>query len=299
MPGSKWSEKNIADQSGRIAIVTGSTSGIGLETARALAEKNARVIMAVRNVEKGERIAREIRGNNPGSAISVGRLDLTDLSSVKAFAEDFSRTYERLDLLINNAGIMMCPYAKTKDDFEIQMGTNHLGHFALSGRLMPVLKDTPGSRIVSVSSIAHRQGNIDFEDIHWEKRKYDTQKAYCDSKIANLYFTYEFSRKFEGNSGAPMAMAAHPGWTGTDLQRHKKLFQYLNYVFAQQPPDGALPTLRAAVDPEARAGSYYGPAGLFELRGAPVKVSSTRRSRDKQAAGKLWELSGELTGVSF
>lgn len=299
MAKSNWNSENIPDQKGCVVIVTGATSGLGKETARVLAGKNAKVIMAVRNVEKGENVASEIRKEFPNSDISVRDLDLSSLESIQNFSEGIIRDYERLDILINNAGIMMCPYSKTADGFEIQMGTNHLGHFALTGHLMRLLKKTKGSRIVATSSAGHRAGNINFADINWEKRKYNSSRAYGDSKLANLYFTYELADKFGKDADAPKITAAHPGWTRTELQRHAGGLRFLNNFFSQGPDMGVLPTLRAAIDPEARSGDYFGPARFFEMQGYPVKVKSNRRSHDKEAARQLWDISEKMTGVSF
>ena len=188
-------------------------------------------------------------------------LDLANLESVRSFAENFKKKYSGLDLLINNAGVMIPPYSKTKDGFELQFGTNHLGHFALTALLFDAIKNTANSRIVNVSSAAHKTGNLNFDDLNWEKRKYKAWKAYGDSKICNLYFTYELQRKFEGKGYNIIAAAAHPGWTATDLQRHSGIFQFLNPLFAQKPEMGALPTLYAAVGPDVKSGDYYGPGG--------------------------------------
>lgn len=299
MAKNKWNSDQIADQKGRVSIVTGATSGLGLEAARVLALKNAEVIMAVRNVPKGEKVAEEITKESPGAKVYVMELDLGSLKSVKAFADAFKKKYKQLDILINNAGVMMCPYSKTEDGFEIQMGTNHLGHFALTGHLMPLLEKTPGSRIVATSSIAHRNGNIDFSDLNWDRRSYKTGRAYGDSKIANLYFTYELAKKLSANGNNPVVTAAHPGWTATELQRHSGAFKHLNKVFAQNLEMGTLPTLRAAVDPDARQGDYFGPGGMMEMRGYPVKVKSNKRSKDEDSAETLWELSEKMTGVTY
>jgi len=299
MKKQKWYINNIPDQKGKIAIITGATSGLGKEATRVLAGKNATVIMAVRNTKKGATVVDEIKNEFLSADIVVRELDLTSLDSIKLFADGVVKDFDRLDILINNAGIMMCPYSKTKDGFEIQMGTNHLGHFALTGQLMPLLKKTKDSRIVVTSSIGHRAGNIDFTDINWGKRKYNKQRAYGDSKLANLYFTYELMRKFKDDENAPMVTAAHPGWTRTELQRHSGAFQFLNNFFAQGLGMGTLPTLRAAIDPEATSGDYFGPAGFMEMQGYPVKVKSNKSSHDADAANKLWEVSEELTGVKY
>ena len=255
--------------------------------------------MAVRNTQKAEGVAKEIRNEFPNAKIDIRHLDLTHLESVQSSADGILADYDRLDVLINNAGIMASPFSRTKDSFEIQMGTNHFGHFALTGHLMPLLKRTKNSRIVVTSSIAHRQGDIDFSDINWEERDYSTSKAYGDSKLANLYFTYELARMLESETDAPIVTASHPGWTRTELQRHSGFFQFLNPFFSQTVEDGVLPTLRAAIDPEAKSGDYFGPSRMMELRGDPVIVKSTGRSYDETAAKQLWNLSEELTGVHF
>jgi NAD(P)-dependent dehydrogenase (short-subunit alcohol dehydrogenase family) len=299
MSQTKWDASRIPDQKGRVIIVTGSTSGIGKETARVLAKKNGTVILAVRNVKKGEGVSDEIRQEYPMADLFVRELDLASLESVKAFAETINRDYDRLDVLINNAGIMMCPYSTTRDGFEIQMGTNHLGHFALTGLLMPLLEKTEGSRIVALSSGAHAMGNIDLSDLNWEKRNYNTQRAYGDSKLANLYFTYELARRLQSNGNNPKVTAAHPGWTATDLQRHSGLVRFMNLFFAQNVAMGALPTLRAAVDEDANQGDFFGPEGMFHMRGYPVVQDSSERSHDGDMALELWRISEEMTGVSY
>jgi len=292
-----WTADNIADQSGRVVVVTGSTSGIGEETARIVAGKNATVVMAVRNTVKGEKVADHIRAEYPAADVTVRELDLSSLDSVRSFADSFLADCDRLDVLVNNAGVMMPPYSKTDDGFEVQMGTNHLGHFALTGLLKPLLDRTEGSRIVNVSSLAHRFGNIDFDDLAWEDRDYNTQRAYGDSKLANLYFTYEFTRR--SNGGGLIAVAAHPGWTATELQRHSGLFQFFNPFLAQTVDMGALPTLRAGFDDDVSAGEFYGPAKARHWRGYPVAHESNARSHDQASAEKLWEASEQLTGVAF
>ena len=299
MSKSKWNTNNIADQSNRVVIVTGATSGLGKEATKILASKNATVIMAVRNIEKGERIAAEIKKTLPEAKLEVRRMDLGNVASVAYFAERIHHSFDRLDLLINNAGVMGCPYSKTEDDFEIQMGTNHLGHFALTGLLMPLLLKTKASRIVATSSIAHRDGNIDFEDINWEKREYITNKAYGDSKLANLYFTYELARKLKKDPNAPMVTAAHPGWTSTELQRHSLMFRLLNPIFSQNVANGVLPTLRAATDEQAKSGDYFGPSGFLEMKGSPIVVKSNPMSHNEANAKQLWTLSEKLTGIQY
>lgn len=299
MSNSKWNASNIPSQKGRVAIVTGATSGLGKEAAKVLAGKEATLIMAVRNTEKAQKVVEEIRNDFPNAEIDVLKLDLNSLNSVTNFAEKFTAIYDRLDILINNAGVMACPFAKTEDDFEIQMGVNHLGHFALTGRLMPLLKKTKGARIVATSSIAHRFGDIDFEDINWEKKEYNTTRAYSDSKLANLYFAYELARKLQSEPNAPVVTAAHPGWTSTELQRHSFITRFLNPIFSQGVDRGTLPTLRAAIDENAQPGDYFGPGGFMEMKGAPVVVKSTDLSHDQAKAKQLWDLSEQLTGVRY
>lgn len=299
MSKSKWTGADIPDQKGKTVIITGASSGLGKEATRVLAGKNATVIMAVRNVEKGEQVAQEILKNYSDSKINVLKLDLGSLKSIKSFVEEVTSNYEKVDILINNAGVMMSPYSKTEDGFDLQMGTNHLGHFALTGLLMPLILKSPHPRVVATSSIAHRSGDIDFNDINWEARPYKTGKAYGDSKLANLYFIYELARKFEQIPNAPIFTAAHPGWTSTDLQRHSLFFRVLNPIFSQKVDRGVLPTLRAAIDTEAISGNYYGPSGFQEMKGNPKIVKSTDLSHDKKLARKLWDMSEEMTGVKY
>jgi len=299
MSHDKWYSKDVPDQSGRVGIVTGASSGIGYETARILAEKNAKVIIAVRNPEKGNNALNKIKAGYSKADLSVMELDLADLKSVKQFAEVYKKEYKQLDLLINNAGVMIPPYSKTTDGFELQFGTNHLGHFALTGLLLDVVKKTAGSRIVNVSSMAHTQGNINFDDLNWEKRKYTPWKAYGDSKIANLYFTYELAKKLGSAKDTPLVVAAHPGWTATELQRHSGLMSFLNNLFAQKIEMGALPTLYAAVASDVKSGDYFGPSGFKEIRGYPKKVESNALSKDTAIAKKLWDISEELTGITY
>ncbi len=299
MSKNKWTVENMPDQSGRIAVVTGSSSGIGYEAARVLAEKNSKVIIAVRNQQKGENAVNKIKTENPNADVLLMILDLADLSSVKKFVNDYKSKFDRLDLLINNAGVMIPPYGKTTDGFELQMGTNHFGHFALTLQLLDVIEKTPHARIVTVSSMAHNYGNIDFDDVTWEKRSYNKMRAYGDSKIANLYFTYELAKKLADKGSSVKVLAAHPGWTATDLQRHSGLFGLLNPFFAMKLWQGTLPTLRAAVDADANTGDYYGPDGRQGWRGYPVKVQSNALSKNKETAARLWAVSEESTGVTF
>ncbi|MDR3626126.1 MAG: oxidoreductase [Ignavibacteriaceae bacterium] len=294
----KWDEENIPDQTGKIVIVTGASSGIGFEAAKALANKHAEVIIAVRNPEKGESAKRRIIEQNKIADVKVLQLDLTDLQSVKTFAGNFKKKYLSLNILINNAGVMTPPYTKTADGFELQMGTNHFGHFALTGQLFSLLKSTKGARIVTVSSGLHKSGRIDFDDLNWEKRKYPPMQGYRDSKLANLYFTHELDKKTKENNLDIIAVSAHPGMASTDLARNSGLFiKFIVKLFAQNSRMGALPTLRAAFDANAAGGEYYGPGGL--MTGYPVINQPGKLSKDEIVAKKLWEVSERLTGVKF
>jgi short-subunit dehydrogenase len=300
MKTEKWNAENILSQKGRIVIVTGSSSGIGYETARVLANKQASVIIAVRNLDKGNKALAKIIQQNKDADVQVMELDLANLASVKNFAENFQKNYSRLDLLINNAGVMIPPYAKTTDGFELQFGTNHLGHFALTGQLLKLLISTQGSRIVNVSSGAHNFGKIDFDDLNWEKRNYAQWTAYGDSKLANLYFTYELDRKLKEQGINTVVTASHPGWTATELQRTAgDVMKYLNGIFAQNITMGALPTLRAAIEEGLKGAEYFGPNGFMEIGGYPVKVESNELSKDRAIAQKLWLVSEKLTEVKF
>ena len=299
MENKKWGIQNIHEQVDKTIIITGATSGLGKEATRVLAMKNASVIMAVRNTQKAEIVASEIRKENANVKIDIKSLDLSSLDSISSCAKGVLEDYKNLDILINNAGIMMCPYSKTKNGFETQMGTNHLGPFALTGLLMPLLMSTKNARIVSTSSVAHIQGDIDFTDINWEKRKYNTNKAYSDSKLANLYFSYELKRRLENVENPPLVVTAHPGGTKTDLARHSGIFNvFMNLLFLPVEK-GVLSTLRAATDVNAKSGDYYGPGGFMQVRGFPELVQSSKISYNLANAKHLWALSEQLTGVQY
>jgi len=257
------------------------------------------VIIAVRNMKKGDAAAKKIRDGYKDAKVKVMELDLARLESVRHFADGFMNAYSRLDLLINNAGVMVPPYSKTADGFELQFGTNHLGHFTLTGLLIDLIMKTPGSRVVNVSSNTHKLGKLDFNDLNWETRKYKKWKAYGDSKISNLYFTYQLQRRLEETGADVTAAAAHPGWTATELQRHDSLSSGLNRFFAQGIEMGALPMLYAAVGPDVNGGDYFGPSGFMEMKGYPKKTESNGLSKDKQIAERLWDVSEKLTGVRF
>ena len=292
----KWTHDDIPDQTGKIAIVTGANTGIGFETARALAKKGARVILACRSREKGEAAVARIAAEQPQSRAEFAALDLADLDSVRAFAESFVGQNDRLDLLINNAGVMMCPESKTAQGYELQFGVNHLSHFALTALLLPLLCTTPNARAVTVSSMAHRSGKMAFDDLNFTSRGYSPMGAYCQSKLANLLFTFELQRKLNVAGGDTIAVAAHPGWTSTDLQRHTWWARMLNPLFSMSPEKGALPTLRAATAPDVKGSEYYGPNGFREMRGYPVRVGKTDAAKNPEDAARLWTVSEEMTG---
>lgn len=295
----KWTAENIPDLSNKIAIVTGANSGIGYETAKALADSNATVVMACRNIDKANHALKQIQQDIPNASLEFIQLDLANLESVKNFTESFKAKHSRLDMLINNAGIMMPPYTKTKDGFEVQIGANHLGHFALTAQLMDAIRATPSARVVNVSSGAHRMGTgtINFEDLHSEK-DYKPMQAYAQSKLANLLFSRQLNHFLKDNNIDAVATSAHPGWTGTNLQAHSGFFKLLNPIFSQKPPMGALPTLYAAVE-NLEANAYAGPSGWQEMRGHPKLVDMTDSAKDDALAKKLWDVSSELTGVTY
>jgi NAD(P)-dependent dehydrogenase (short-subunit alcohol dehydrogenase family) len=291
---------DVPDQGGRTAVVTGANSGIGFETARVLAEHGATVILACRDVTRGEAAAARIGGPGP---VAVQHLDLGSLASVRTAASEIHDRHQRLDLLINNAGLMMPPYGTTSDGFERQFGTNHLGHFALTGLLLDLLLPTAGSRVVTVSSNMHRAGRLNIADLQSAQR-YRRVAAYGQSKLANLLFTYELQRRLAAAGARTSALAAHPGTAITALTRYfppavDRAYHAIGQPIAQQPQSGALPTLRAATDPGARGGEYYGPDGWLEFKGHPHRVSSSARSHDEQAQRRLWQESERLTGVRY
>jgi len=300
----KWTKSNIPDLTGKVIIVTGGNSGLGYESVKAFAEKGAEVIMTSRSIEKGE-AAKKTIGDVKGKIV-VMPLDLMDLASIQSFATDFSKKYKRLDVLLNNAGIMTTPYFLTKDGLEAQNGTNHFGHFALTGLLFSLLKNTPASRIVNVSSMAHKQGKMDFSNLLYENGKgYSPMKSYGRSKLSNLLFTYELQRRIETEGIKCIAVAAHPGVSSTNLFQYLeekmifKIFKPLMSPFIQEQEMGALPQIRASVDEHVKGGEYYGPDGFNEMKGFPVLVQSNAASHNLEDARKLWEVSEKLTGVSF
>jgi NAD(P)-dependent dehydrogenase (short-subunit alcohol dehydrogenase family) len=299
MAGSSWGETDIPDQKGRVAVVTGANSGIGFETARALAEKGARVILGCRDAEKGRDAERRIRAAVQGAHLLFLPLDLASLASIAGFAKTVEATEPKLDILCNNAGVMMPPLGRTADGFELQFGTNHLGHFALTGRLLPLLRGGTRARIVSVSSLAHYWGRIDFADLNAERKRYNATRAYGQSKLANLLFIRELARRLEAAGEPIVAAAAHPGSTSTNLQKHSRTLAFAVAVFSQSPREGALPSLYAATAPDVHGGDYFGPGRVFEMIGPPRPARSTPASKDVAAAQRLWSVSEELTRVSY
>jgi NAD(P)-dependent dehydrogenase (short-subunit alcohol dehydrogenase family) len=300
----KWSEADVPDQSGRVAVVTGANTGIGYATAAVLAHRGAHVVLAVRNLDKGNEALSRIVAASPGADVTLQALDLSSLDSVRSAADALRGAYPRIDLLINNAGVMLTPKQVTADGFELQFGTNHLGHFALTGLLLDHLLGVRGSRVVTVSSQGHRmRAAIHFDDLQWERR-YERGAAYAQSKLANLLFTYELQRRLAAADAKTIATAAHPGGSNTELTRNlpgivRPAFAVLGPVLFQSAAMGALPTLRAATDPAVAGGQYYGPDGFLEQRGHPKLVQSSAQSHDENLQRRLWTVSEELTGVGF
>jgi NAD(P)-dependent dehydrogenase (short-subunit alcohol dehydrogenase family) len=304
----RWIEPNIPPQAGKTALITGANSGLGFEAAKMLAGKGAAVVLAVRDTAKGEVATQAIRTAVPGAELEVATLDLASLASIRTFADAFARTHGRLDMLINNAGVMAIPCRATADGFEMQFGTNHLGHFALTGLLLPLLMTTPAARIVTVSSGAHMFGRINFDDLQGE-RSYSKWGAYGQSKLANLLFAYELQRRLTAAGSQAISVAAHPGYASTNLQSvgpemegsriGRRTMSVANRVLAQSAAMGALPEVYAATSLAVRGGDYIGPEGLMGQRGFPKKVKSSARSHDQAVAARLWAVSEELTGVRY
>jgi NAD(P)-dependent dehydrogenase (short-subunit alcohol dehydrogenase family) len=298
----KWTTSDIPDQTGRTAIVTGANTGLGFQTVTALAAHGAHVVLAVRNLDKGKDAVQKIAAASTGGAVTLQELDLTSLSSVRAAADELRSKHDGIDLLINNAGVMWTPKSITNDGFELQFGTNHLGHFALTGLLLDRLLPTQGSRVVTVSSVGHRmRAAIHFDDLQWE-RSYSRVGAYGQSKLANLLFTYELQRRLAPR-GTTIAAAAHPGGSNTELSRNMpaplRVATAAMAPLFQRADIGALPTLRAATDPDVHGGQYFGPDGFGQMRGYPKVVSSSDQSHDESLQRRLWEVSEKLTGVVY
>ncbi len=288
---------------GKTAIITGANSGIGLEAAKVFADRGAQIIMAVRNLEKGEAARDSILDMNKEALITLMKLDLADLASVRAFAESFKNQYDSLDLLINNAGVMTPPYSKTKDGFELQFGSNHLGHFALTGLLLPVLKNTSHSRVVTLSSLAHKGAKIDFDNLDGTKG-YKAMKFYGQSKLANLLFAQELDKRLKEHNLQTMSIACHPGISATNLFKFgkrdaPKLMKSFMHNFLQPPAMGALPTIYAATDSRLTGGEYIGPDGKGQRKGYPTLDTPHLSAGDETVSQKLWDVSEQLTGVKF
>ncbi len=302
---SGWTAADIPDQTGRSAVVTGANSGLGLVTARELARAGASVVLACRNLEKGERAMAEVRAAATGTAPRLESLDLSCLDSVRGFADRLGVEQGSLDLLINNAGVMAPPRRLTADGFESQLGTNHLGHFALTGRLLGLLSAASAPRVVTLSSLAHRMGQLKFDDLQRE-RGYNNWLAYGQSKLANLMFAFELQRR-AATAGSPLvSLAAHPGYSATNLQTagpsrfYERWFGVIgNMIFAQSADKGALPSLYAATVPDLPGAAFIGPDGIGEARGHPHIVSGAGKAYDEATAQRLWEVSEQLTGVGY
>lgn len=306
----KWTANDIPSLDGKTVIVTGANSGIGFETTAELAGHGAIVVMACRNPEKASNAADRIRERQPRGTLDVMQLDVSDLDSVTAFAQAFKSRYTRLDILCNNAGIMGGPkISRTRHGFETMFGTNHLGHFALTGQLLDTLSTTPGSRVVVVTSMAHRNvAGLNLDDPNFEKTPYKIFDAYAKSKLANLTFCLELDRRLKANNLDVLAAAAHPGYTATNItsganpdgNRIKDFLVWLGDVtIAMSAPKGALPTLYAATAADIEGGEYIGPDGPFQFYGSPARVKYRDTAADLEAGRRLWEISRKLTGVSF
>jgi NAD(P)-dependent dehydrogenase (short-subunit alcohol dehydrogenase family) len=294
-----WTLNNIPDQHGRTVIVTGANTGLGFETAQALASKGAAVTIASRNVEKGNAAAERINAQSPDAPATFVRLDLADLESVRAFAALFAENHSALDLLVLNAGVMIPPESTTAQGFELQIGVNHLGHFALTALLLPLLEATEDARVVVVSSSAASSGEIDFEDLNWRTRDYKPWPAYAQSKLANQLFARELQRRLDASGSGVRATAAHPGWVKTDLQRSSRLVSLATAVVGAHASQGALPTLRAATDPDITGGEYFGPTGFMQMRGHPEEISMVNNAENTEDAARLWDISEDLTGIEY
>ncbi|MET9515825.1 oxidoreductase [Streptomyces sp. NPDC002994] len=300
----EWTAEHIPDQSERVFIVTGANSGLGLATTRALARQGGHVILAVRDEEKGHRAVAEITAEQPGAGLEVRRLDLADLDSVRGFADQLHADHPRLDVLVNNAGVMAPPRSLSAQGHESQFACNHLGHFALTGLLLDLLTAGRDPRVVTVSSVNHRKGSINFDDIHGE-RGYSPMTFYDQSKLANAVFGQELHRRLTGAGSPVRSLLAHPGYTATNLQTSgpvgmvKLLFGRILTPLAQSPARGALPQLYAATDPNVEGGQFIGPDGMAELRGGPTRVRLSPAAADAETGRRLWELSEQLTNVRF
>lgn len=300
----KWTSEKIGELKGKRIVITGSSHGIGFETASVLASKGAEVLLAVRSRERGQAAAARIRPVNGYAPVTVMLLDLADLESVKKFADEYTARYDRLDVLINNAGVMLPSHKRTKDGFELQFGTNHLGHFALTGQLLPVLMATPLSRVVTISSIAARKAKIHFDNLDGS-RGYNPMTFYRQSKLANLLFAMELQNRLESAGSSTISVACHPGISVTNLlsrgsgKETGRVMKALMGIVAQPASMGALPTLYAATNPDLRGGEFIGPEGPGNTRGYPVLTNDPARLFKADLADRLWEVSEALTGVKY
>ncbi|MBU0996570.1 MAG: SDR family NAD(P)-dependent oxidoreductase [Firmicutes bacterium] len=300
-----WNVESISNLKGKVIIVTGGNSGLGFEAAKVFSKKQATVILACRSMDKALEAKEQIVNENHDAIVDLMLLDLSSLDSIRMFASNFTNKYKQLDVLLNNAGIMTVPYGLTEDGFELQNGVNHLGHFVLTALLFDVIKNTPGSRIVNVSSNAHKFGKMDFDDYLFEKGKYGKLKSYGRSKLSNLLFTYELDRRIKEKKLDILVLAAHPGVAATNLGRYMKmtgiagpLFKMF-FKYAQSAYQGALPEIRACVDPLAKSGDYYGPGGTKKKPLPPRVERSSQASYNQEDAQKLWVLSEKLTKTRF
>lgn len=308
-PARDWTRDHIGDLTGRQVLITGANSGIGFETAQLLADRGATVTLGCRDAKRGHDALERVRAAVPDAQIQLLELDLADLASVTAAAERWRADHDRLDVLINNAGVMAPPLRRTSDGFELQFGVNHLGHFALTGRLLDALLAADQPRVVTVSSLAHQMGEIAFDDLNWTHRRYRAFKAYAQSKLANLLFTFELQRRSVAAGVALDALAAHPGYAATELQARgpqmrgaaltERLSSLANRLFAQDAAHGALPTVVAATRPDAQGADYWGPDGRFGTRGLPARTPVSAAATDLTAAAQLWDRSEQLTGVTY
>jgi NAD(P)-dependent dehydrogenase (short-subunit alcohol dehydrogenase family) len=297
-----WTAEDIPDQSGRTAVVTGANSGLGLVTARELARAGASVVMACRNLDKGHAAVDEVRAAVPDAQVQLEELDLASLASVRGFADRFKATHDGLDVLINNAGVMAPPRRRTADGFELQFGTNHLGHFLLTTLLLEKMEGRDDARVVTLSSTAHKMGHINFDNLGGD-RHYFRWNAYGQSKLANLLFALELDRRLRSEGSTVKSLAAHPGYAATNLQSaapplvDRLVMKVANAVVAQSDEMGALPILYAATQPGLEGGTYLGPDSFREQRGHPTIVQPSGRARDRETARRLWEVSERLTAV--
>jgi NAD(P)-dependent dehydrogenase (short-subunit alcohol dehydrogenase family) len=301
----RWTAAQIPDQSGRVAVVTGANSGLGYVTSRELARQGARVVLACRDEVRGREAVARLIAEVPPADIELRSLDLASLASIRAFADGVQADYPALDLLVNNAGVMAIPRRETADGFEMQFGTNHLGHFALTGLLLSLLVNQPAARVVTVSSTAHKPGSINFDDLMHE-HNYRRWKVYSDSKLANLLFAFELQRRLAAIDSPLISVAAHPGTAATNLVKpgagnpiKATLMTVGIRIIGQSEAQGALPQLYAATAPDVHGGEYFGPNGIGENRGYPKRVDSTSASKDTAAAARLWARSEDLTGVRY